>query len=194
MPARCQSIASPLSFHCLTLSYTLFPLQFPAITTIYCLHFTSLQSLTIQDNPSHIITDVYEVAAVVANYSVANIPLETMWTDIDYMDFRKVFTLDPLRFPLNLMQQLVDYLHTHQQHYIVMVDPAVAYQDYPAFNNGVDDNAFLKVANGSIYKGVVWPGVTAFPDWFAPGTQGYWNGEFDSFFDPTNGVDIDALW
>ncbi|GAB7352416.1 hypothetical protein MBLNU459_g2839t3 [Dothideomycetes sp. NU459] len=138
--------------------------------------------------------DVYEVAAVVANYSVANIPLETMWTDIDYMDFRKVFTLDPLRYPLNLMQQLVDYLHTHQQHYIVMVDPAVAYQDYAAFNNGVDDNAFLKLSNGSIYKGVVWPGVTAFPDWFAPGTQGYWNGEFDSFFSPTTGIDIDALW
>lgn len=138
--------------------------------------------------------DVYEVAAVVANYSVANIPLETMWTDIDYMDFRKVFTLDPLRFPLDLVQQLVEYLHSHNQHYIVMVDPAVAYQDYPAFNNGVNDDAFLKVSNGSVYKGVVWPGVTAFPDWFHPNTQGYWNREFDSFFDPDTGVDIDALW
>jgi len=38
------------------------------------------------------------------------------------------------------------------------------------------------------------PGVTAFPDWFAPGTQGYWNGEFDSFFNADTGVDIDALW
>lgn len=27
--------------------------------------------------------DIYEVAGVIANYSAANIPLETMWTDID---------------------------------------------------------------------------------------------------------------
>ncbi len=44
------------------------------------------------------------------------------------MDLRKVFTLDQNRYPLHLVQELVNYLHTHQQHYIVMVDPAVAYQ------------------------------------------------------------------
>ena len=33
-----------------------------------------------------------------------------------------------------------------------------------------------------------------FPDWFAPGTQGYWNNEFLSFFNPNGGVDIDGLW
>lgn len=136
--------------------------------------------------------DVYEVAEVVANYSAANIPLETMWTDIDYMNARKVFTLDPERYPLNKVRELVGTLHTRQQHYVMMVDPAVAYQDYPAFNNGVEQGIFMEYANGSIYKGVVWPGVTAFPDWFNPNTQGYWNSEFDTFFSATNGVDIDV--
>lgn len=49
-----------------------------------------------------------------------------MWTDIDYMDKRRVFTLDPQRFPLQKMRELVTYLHDHDQHYIVMVDPAVS--------------------------------------------------------------------
>ncbi|KAI4729283.1 alpha-glucosidase [Aureobasidium sp. EXF-10728] len=127
--------------------------------------------------------DVYEVAAVVANYSAANIPLEVMWTDIDYMDSRHVFTTDPDRFPLNKMRELVSTLHTRQQSYIVMVDPAVAQYNYSAFHNGVEANAFLKRSNGSIYQGVVWPGVTVFPDWFANSTQEYWNNEFTTFFD-----------
>ncbi|OTB04024.1 glycoside hydrolase family 31 protein [Hypoxylon sp. CI-4A] len=139
--------------------------------------------------------DAYELAEVVYNYSQAEIPLETMWTDIDYMYRRRVFSLDPDRFPLHMMRELVDYLHAHDQHYVVMVDPAVAYQDFPtAFQRGVDDNIFLLRGNGSVWKGVVWPGVTAFPDWFSANVSSYWNNEFSIFFNPEDGVDIDALW
>lgn len=66
------------------------------------------------------------MAEVVSNYSRAGIPLETMWTDIDYMQARKVFTLDAERFPVEKVRDLVGYLHEHDQHYIVMVDPAVS--------------------------------------------------------------------
>lgn len=64
--------------------------------------------------------DVYDVAEAVYNYSRAGIPLETMWTDIDYMDLRKVFSLDPERYPLNMVQELVEHLHANDQQYIVM--------------------------------------------------------------------------
>ncbi|PWY89999.1 alpha/beta-glucosidase agdC [Aspergillus heteromorphus CBS 117.55] len=138
--------------------------------------------------------DVYEVAEVVYNYSQANIPLETMWTDIDYMDLRRVFTLDPQRFPLEKMRELVTYLHDHDQHYIVMVDPAVSVSDNDGYNDGVQQGIFLRVQNGSLYEGAVWPGVTVFPDWFNSGTQDYWTGEFARFFDADTGVDIDGLW
>lgn len=84
---------------------------------------------------------------------------QSQWTDIDYMDLRKVFTLDPYRFPLKLMRELVSTLHERDQHYIVMVDPAVAYGNNSAFANGLEADAFLTYSNGSVYKGVVWPGV-----------------------------------
>lgn len=117
-----------------------------------------------------------------------------MWTDIDYMELRRVFTLDPERFPLEMVRELVSYLHAHQQHYVVMVDPATWRGDYDAYNEGVERDIFQKLPNGEIYVGAVWPGPTVFPDWFHPNTQGYWNDQFLSFFDPETGVDIDALW
>ncbi|KAF2628391.1 glycoside hydrolase family 31 protein [Macroventuria anomochaeta] len=134
-----------------------------------------------------------EVAAVVANYSAAGIPLETMWTDIDYMDQYKVFTLGQ-NFPLVEVRDLVSDLHSKHQHYIVMVDPAVAAQGYPSYNRGLEADAFVKTSAGVPWKGEVWPGTTVFPDWFAPNTQSYWDSEFATFFDKDTGVDIDALW
>jgi alpha-glucosidase len=93
-----------------------------------------------------------------------------------------------------MMQDIVHYLHSRNQHYVLMVDPAVAYQQYGPFGRGVSENIFLKRANGTIWQGVVWPGVTAFPDWFSANISTYWNNEFAIFFSPGNGVDIDALW
>ncbi|KAL4807618.1 Alpha/beta-glucosidase agdC [Aspergillus unguis] len=138
--------------------------------------------------------DIYEVAEVVQNYSLANIPLETMWTDIDYMDRRRVFTLDQERFPISKVRALVDYLHERNQQYIVMVDPAVAHADYPSFERGLEMDVFLRRENGELYQGAVWPGSTVFPDWFHPNVSTYWINEFASFFDSGEGIDIDALW
>ncbi|KAL4975581.1 Alpha/beta-glucosidase agdC [Aspergillus desertorum] len=139
-------------------------------------------------------SDIFEVAAVVHNYSETSIPLETMWTDIDYMDHRKVFTLDRERFPLDTVRALVDYLHQRGQHYIVMVDPAVAHSENGAFTRGLAKDVFMRKQDGSLYEGAVWPGPTVFPDWFHPNTSDYWISEFALFFDAGTGVDIDALW
>jgi alpha-glucosidase len=117
-----------------------------------------------------------------------------MWTDIDYMDRRRVFSVDPERFPLHRMRQLVDKLHKDHQQYIVMVDPAVAAADYGAYNRGVEKGVFMKEQDGSLHLGVVWPGVTVYPDWFNPATQSYWTEEFQRFFNKDTGVDIDGVW
>ncbi|SPO02052.1 related to alpha-glucosidase b [Cephalotrichum gorgonifer] len=139
--------------------------------------------------------DVFDVAEVVYNYSKAGIPLETMWTDIDYMDGRATFTLDKERFPLSQVQQVVDYLHERDQHYIMMANPTAAYREGSAtIERGLENDIYLKHANGSELLGVVWPGVTVFPDWFSENVTRYWNNEIGLFFNKETGVDIDGLW
>ncbi|PVG01300.1 alpha-glucosidase [Serendipita vermifera] len=140
--------------------------------------------------------DYLEVAGVVANYSAAGIPLETMWTDIDYMDKRLVFTNDPDYFPLARMREIVKTLHARDQHYIMMVDPAVGVQPgvSKAYDRGEELGVWLKNPNGTNYLGLVWPGVVVWPDWFNSKTKDYWTNEFKLFFNPDTGIDIDGAW
>ena len=66
-----------------------------------------------------------------------------MWNDIDYMDRRRVFTNDPQRYPLSKMREFVDYLHDHNQHYIVMVDPAVSASSKYTYTSSLDVCIYL---------------------------------------------------
>ncbi|KAI9462524.1 glycoside hydrolase family 31 protein [Russula earlei] len=127
-----------------------------------------------------------DVADVVKNYSDAGIPLETMWTDIDYMFKRRVFTMDSDYFPPARMREIIDDLHERDQRYVLMIDPAVGFlpgEGYGPYDRGTQLDLWLQNPNGSASLGVVWPGMFL-----------YWTGEFESFFDPGTGFDIDGAW
>lgn len=78
-----------------------------------------------------------------------------------------------------------------------MVDPGVYYAPeggYLPYDRGSEMGVWLKEANGSDHLGIVWPGVTVYPDWFHPKIEEYWTNEFQLFFSPTTGLDIDGAW
>ncbi|KAI0808705.1 glycosyl hydrolases family 31-domain-containing protein [Xylaria sp. FL0064] len=139
--------------------------------------------------------DIEFEAGVVANYSAANIPLEVLWADIDYMDGRQDFTLDPQNYPLDQVRNLVDELHQRGQKYVMMLDPGIHMADtYGPYSRGVEAEVFIKADDGSLYRGEQWAGEVVWPDWFAPNTQDWWTNEILQFFDPETGVDIDGAW
>lgn len=64
-----------------------------------------------------------ELESVVARYKETNIPLDVMWSDIDYMDGCRDFTLDPVNYPVERVRKFVEQLHSDGLKYVMIVDP-----------------------------------------------------------------------
>ncbi|KAI0004052.1 glycoside hydrolase family 31 protein [Xylariaceae sp. FL0662B] len=140
---------------------------------------------------------------VVDNFAKFDIPLETIWSDIDYMKAYRDFENDPVRFSYGEGSDFLSRLRQNNQHYVPIVDSAVyapnpenASDAYPPFNRGLDHDAFLLNPDGSIYIGSVWPGYTVFPDWIGAlfngtGTNQWWASEIAEYY---NNIKFDGIW
>lgn len=122
-----------------------------------------------------------EVEDVVNNFKAANIPLETIWNDIDYMQSYRDFQNDPVRYSYPEGEAFLQRLHDAGQHYVPIVDSAIyipnANNDsdaYATYDQGHDVDAFLHNPDGSEYIGAVWPGYTVFPDWLSANASSWW--------------------
>lgn len=126
-----------------------------------------------------------------------NIPLETMWNDIDIMDSFRDFTIAPGRFDKSDTDALINYLTENQQHYIPIVDaaiPAAPTNDSDSYLPGTvgqELDVFVKNPNGTIYTGQVWPGYAWFPAWTTDNAQQWWTDAFRNF---TQLVNISGVW
>jgi len=137
--------------------------------------------------------NVQELDTVIESYRAADIPLEAMWTDIDYMDGFRDFTLDQKNFDLPQMQALVTKLHDAGQRWVPIIDPGIKVDPgYPAYDIGIREDIFLKDTDGKRYIGKVWPGAVHFPDWFHPRAQDYWTEQLRQFHDTL--VPFDGIW
>jgi len=86
---------------------------------------------------------------VVAGYEDADIPLDTQWSDIDYLDNYKDFTYDPVNF--KGLGDFVKELHDKNMHYIPIIDAGVAIREnvgYTAYDEGVKNDVFIKTEKG----------------------------------------------
>lgn len=141
--------------------------------------------------------NVSETMAAVKGMRDANIPLEVMWNDIDLYHAFRDFTADPVSFPPEEMRSFIRELAQNHQHYIPIVDAAIAHQGnasdlYDPYIRGTELDAFVKNPDGSEYIGQVWPGYTVFPDWFAPNAQQLWTEALSNW--SALGIEFSGIW
>ncbi|KAG0649653.1 Alpha-glucosidase [Hyphodiscus hymeniophilus] len=148
-------------------------------------------------------TNWTELQEVVDSFASFGIPLENIWTDIDYMNQYRDFENDQGRFGYAEGAKFLSQLHANGQHYIPIVDSAIyvpnpenASDAYPIFDRGNATDSFMLNPDGSLYIGEVWPGYTVFPDWIGSVLNGtgafeWWSDEVERWY--TN-VHFDGIW
>ncbi|PKX94863.1 glycoside hydrolase family 31 protein [Aspergillus novofumigatus IBT 16806] len=139
-----------------------------------------------------------ELEDVVDNFEKFKIPLETIWTDIDYMNQYRNFENDQNTFGYKEGRKFLNKLHKSGRHYVPILDtgiyvpnPENASDAYDTYTRGTADDAWLKNPDGSLYIGSVWPGYTVFTDFHHPKAVDFWANELVKYHEK---VAFDGIW
>lgn len=126
---------------------------------------------------------------VIDNYDKANIPLDCVYLDIDYMERYKDFTIDDEKFPA-----FADYVRKKRKqgiHLIPIIDAGVKKEDgYSVYEEGRDNGYFCKTTDGNDFEGGVWPGIVGFPDFLRKDVREWFGSKYKLLTD----VGIDGFW
>ncbi len=129
-----------------------------------------------------------EVEAVIEGYKNADIPLSSVYLDIDYMHKYEDFTIDDTKFPN--FTTWVTSIKEKGIHVVTIVDAGVAAREnYFVYEDGLKGDYFSK-QNNKIYHNEVWPGDSVFPSFINEKTKSWWSNLVASFLN--NGMD--GIW
>ena len=127
---------------------------------------------------------------VIKGYDDNDMLISSVYMDIDYMERYKDFTVSDERFPE--FKEFVSKVRNEGIRLVPIIDAGVKIEDgYKVYEEGVNNNYFVKDKDGNDYITAVWPGYTHFPDflnkesrqWFGEkykvlldeGIEGFWN-------------------
>jgi alpha-glucosidase len=123
-----------------------------------------------------------ELREIARNFRERDIPCDTLYLDIDYMDGYRVFTWNQERFPEP--ESLISELKEQGFNLVTIVDPGVKVDNtYQVYTEGRKKDLFCKTSEGEEYHNVVWPGTCAFPDFTNPQTREWWGDNHRALLD-----------
>ncbi len=117
------------------------------------------------------------------------IPCDAIHLDIDHMNGYRVFTWNPQGFPDP--QTLLSDLRRNGFHTVAIVDPGVKSDpDFRVYREGMERDAFIRRADGSVFHGYVWPDDSVFADYTRPEVREWWGEMQKAFVD----AGISGIW
>ena len=118
-----------------------------------------------------------EMRRLVQNFRSADIPLDVLHFDIDYMRGYRDFTWHPERF--SEPKTLLDDLRGEGVRAVTILDPGVKndLDGYGAAERGAEREVFIKNPDGSRFVGYCWPGEALFPDYTREEVRRWWGDE-----------------
>lgn len=126
------------------------------------------------------------------NYSKYEIPLDTVWVDIDSYNNYQIFSVNETTFP-----GFGDYIKKIKEedfvHFVPIIDIGVGNKTSDTYIElGRALNCFIKsnYTKKELFL-EVWPGETAFPDYFNPNTTFFWEYGLTNYH---NLVHYDGIW
>ena len=104
-----------------------------------------------------------------------DIPCDTLYLDIDYMDGYRVFTWDNNKF--DNPKEILNELKNMGFKVVTIIDPGVKVdKGYKIYDEGLKEGYFATDKDGIVYKNKVWPGDSVYPDFMSSNTRKWWAG------------------
>lgn len=130
-----------------------------------------------------------EVYTVAQTFRDKKMPADVIYLDIHHMEGYKVFTFDGEKF--TDPKAMISRLKEKGFKVVVIMDPGIKTQKgYLPFEEGLDQDLFVKYPDGKIYEAQVWPGWCAFPDFTNEKTRIWW-AEKMAFYTEAG---VDGFW
>ena len=127
---------------------------------------------------------------ILTNYMKYEIPLDGIWTDLDFLNNNKNFEMSLSHF---LTPNFVKKLHKIGKKFVPLLDYAIPIdENYKYYKLGKLTKSFLK--SNYTKKDLVtyvWPGLSVFPDLFIKEGQNVW---LEGLYDFYLLTDFDGLW
>jgi mannosyl-oligosaccharide alpha-1,3-glucosidase len=114
-----------------------------------------------------------EVLFVADNYDKNEIPLDTIWLDIEYTDGKRYFTWNLTAFPNPI--DMMNKLRSKGRHLTYIIDPHIKVdENYFFYNNLKSKDYFIKDKNGVNFEDSCWPGLSSWIDYLNPNARQFY--------------------